>query len=193
MSRHPIEDQVLLKCVKNSLFAEQSELQIALRSQGIDMPQATLSRRLKRLNIAKVNGIYKVVHQKAATPITQITKILPNLIIINTLPGHANSIAYIVDEEFVAEQIFGIAGTIAGDDTIFVAVDGSYLGDAYAGLKKFFFLKIKNAASSVAKAFIFLVALHEVNTRGRGGIGRHTRLRIWRRKSWGFKSLRPHQ
>jgi len=138
MSRHPIEDQVLLKCVKNSLFAEQSELQIALRSQGIDMPQATLSRRLKRLNIAKVNGIYKVVHQKAATPITQITKILPNLIIINTLPGHANSIAYIVDEEFVAEQIFGIAGTIAGDDTIFVAVDGSYLGDAYTGLKKFF-------------------------------------------------------
>lgn len=28
---------------------------------------------------------------------------------------------------------------------------------------------------------------------GRGGIGRHTRLRIWRRKLWGFKSLRPHQ
>jgi hypothetical protein len=28
---------------------------------------------------------------------------------------------------------------------------------------------------------------------GRGGIGRHARLRIWWRKPWGFKSLRPHQ
>ncbi len=27
---------------------------------------------------------------------------------------------------------------------------------------------------------------------GRGGIGRHARLRIWWRKPWGFKSLRPH-
>ena len=27
---------------------------------------------------------------------------------------------------------------------------------------------------------------------GRGEIGRRTRLRIWRRKAWGFKSLRPY-
>ena len=31
------------------------------------------------------------------------------------------------------------------------------------------------------------------STRGCGEIGRHTRLRIWRRKAWGFESLRPHQ
>ncbi len=29
--------------------------------------------------------------------------------------------------------------------------------------------------------------------RGRGGIGRHARFRIWWRKPWGFESLRPHQ
>ena len=28
--------------------------------------------------------------------------------------------------------------------------------------------------------------------RGRGGTGRRTRFRFWRRKAWGFKSLRPH-
>ncbi len=27
---------------------------------------------------------------------------------------------------------------------------------------------------------------------GRGEIGRRARLRIWFRKEWGFKSLRPH-
>ena len=30
-------------------------------------------------------------------------------------------------------------------------------------------------------------------TSGCGGIGRRTRLRIWRRKAWGFDSLHPHQ
>ncbi len=30
------------------------------------------------------------------------------------------------------------------------------------------------------------------NASGRGGIGRHTRLRIWRREAWGFESLRPY-
>src|SRR5258708_5403328 len=29
--------------------------------------------------------------------------------------------------------------------------------------------------------------------RGCGGIGRHARFRFWWRKSWGFKSLHPHQ
>ena len=29
--------------------------------------------------------------------------------------------------------------------------------------------------------------------RGSGGIGRRTRLRIWRLTAWGFKSLLPHQ
>src|SRR4051812_18440107 len=34
---------------------------------------------------------------------------------------------------------------------------------------------------------------HEALSGGRGGIGRHARLRISCRKAWGFKSLRPHQ
>ena len=138
MSRHPIEDEVLLKCIKSATFAEQSDLQIALKSKGVDMPQATLSRRLKKLNIAKVSGVYQVVKQNSATPITRITQLAPNLIVINTLPGHANSVAYVIDEEFVSEESFGISGTIAGDDTIFIAVDSKQLSNAYGQLKDFF-------------------------------------------------------
>lgn len=140
MSRHPIEDEVLLKCIKETAFAEQSDLQTALKDKGIDMPQATLSRRLKKLNVAKVNGAYQVIKQHKITPITQITQLPPNLIVINTLPGHANSIAYVIDEEFVSEQIFGISGTIAGDDTIFIAVAEARLSTAYEKLKEFFSL-----------------------------------------------------
>ena len=138
MSRHPIEDEVLLKCIKSATFAEQCDLQEALKSKGVDMPQATLSRRLKKLNIAKVNGVYQVVKQRSATPITRINQLAPNLIVINTLPGHANSVAYVIDEEFVCEESFGISGTIAGDDTIFIAVDSKQLSAAYKHLKDFF-------------------------------------------------------
>ncbi len=138
MSRHPIEDEVLLKCIKSATFAEQSDLQAALKSKGVDMPQATLSRRLKKLNIAKVSGVYQVVKQNSVTPITRITQLAPNLIVINTLPGHANSVAYVIDEEFVSEESFGISGTIAGDDTIFIAVDSKQLSNAYGQLKDFF-------------------------------------------------------
>lgn len=138
MSRHPIEDKILLKCIKEATFAEQSNLQTALKGKGIDMPQATLSRRLKKLNVAKVNGSYQVIKQISSTPVTRISQLPPNLIVINTLPGHANSVAYVIDDEFVNDQAFGIAGTIAGDDTIFIAIEESRLATAYEKLKEFF-------------------------------------------------------
>ena len=141
MSRHPIEDEVLIKCIKSATFAEQSDLQAALKAKGVDMPQATLSRRLKKLNVAKVNGVYQIVKQNTSAPVIRITQLPPNLIVINTLSGHANSVAYVVDEEFVTDESFGISGTIAGDDTIFVAVDSKQLDATYKQLKDFFFEK----------------------------------------------------
>lgn len=141
MSRHPIEDEILLKCIKNSAFTEQADLQNALKDKGIDMPQATLSRRLKKLSIAKVNGTYQVIKQHSLSPIIRITQLPPNLIVINTLPGHANSVAYVIDDEFVKEQTFGVSGTIAGDDTIFIAVNGKQLAEAYKQLRSFFLLE----------------------------------------------------
>lgn len=138
MSRQPFEDAVLVKLVKNKAYAEQADLQIALKTSGVDMPQATLSRRLKKLNIAKVSGIYQVIRQRSLNPVTNITQLAPNLLIINTFPGHANSVAIIIDDEFVNEQLYGITGSIAGDDTIFVAIQSNQLKTAYQQLKTFF-------------------------------------------------------
>ena len=102
------------------------------------MPQATLSRRLKKLNIAKVSGIYQIIKQSTLNPIIKITEVSPNLLIINTIPGNANSVAYIIDDEFVSDQLYGILGSIAGDDTIFVAVNPKQFDVAVEQLKKFF-------------------------------------------------------
>ena len=138
MSRLPFEDEVLLKLVKSKNYAEQADLQVALKSSGVEMPQATLSRRLKKLNIAKVSGIYQIIKQSTLNPIIKITEVSPNLLIINTIPGNANSVAYIIDDEFVSDQLYGILGSIAGDDTIFVAVNPKQFDVAVEQLKKFF-------------------------------------------------------
>lgn len=137
MERRSREDEALLRCIKMSDYNDQSHLQIALKEQGINMPQATLSRRLKKLNIVKVGGVYQSIKKELGTPVRAVTKLGPNLIIINTLPGHANSVAFSVDEEFVSLQSYGIAGTIAGDDTVFVAVNERQLKEACSQLKKF--------------------------------------------------------
>lgn len=133
MSREPFENEVILDLVKKGDFAEQADLQEALKAKAIEMPQATLSRRLKKLNIIKVNGAYKVVKQRSIVPVTAVTPVAPNLIVIRTLPGHADGVAYNIDEEF-SGKLSGVAGTIAGDDTIFVAVQADCLEAAFKDL-----------------------------------------------------------
>jgi transcriptional regulator of arginine metabolism len=113
------EDSLILKIIESNFFSEQKDIIKLLSDNGVDMPQATLSRRFKRLNINKINGVYKVVKQSEIKIVLEISLCLPNLIIIRTIPGHANSVAFKID----GSVIEGVRGTIAGDDTIFVAVE----------------------------------------------------------------------
>lgn len=113
------EDSLILKIVESNFFSEQKDIIKMLRDNGVDMPQATLSRRFKRLNINKINGVYKVVKQSEIKIVLEILLCLPNLIIVRTIPGHANSVAFKIDGSVVE----GVRGTIAGDDTIFVAIE----------------------------------------------------------------------
>nr|WP_241480481.1 hypothetical protein [Legionella norrlandica] len=52
---------MILSIVQTENIAEQSDLQHSLKKRGYDIPQATLSRRLKKMKIAKVSGYYKVI------------------------------------------------------------------------------------------------------------------------------------
>lgn len=101
------------------------------------MKQATLSRDLKQLKVAKaasMNGhyvyvlpnetMYKRVHtplratEMMAVPGFQSINFSGNLGVIRTRPGYASSIAYNIDNSEIPE----ILGTIAGDDTIFIVI-----------------------------------------------------------------------
>lgn len=115
----------------------QEELLKALTMEGFQLTQATLSRDLKQLKVAKaasMNGNYVYVlpnntMYKRMTDTNSATELLryngfisiefsSNLAVIKTRPGYASSLAYDIDNSCFHE----IIGTIAGDDTIILVI-----------------------------------------------------------------------
>ena len=110
-------------------ISSQEMLMKLLEKQGYELTQATLSRDLKYLKVAKMpddmSGYVYILSDKeqAVEDVDHSGSGFSGLISINfahgmailrTLPGHANSIAYTID----SMDAYEIAGTIAGDDTI---------------------------------------------------------------------------
>ncbi|RUR13112.1 arginine repressor [Legionella sp. km772] len=125
MTHDGLVDDLILSIVHSEAIAEQSDLQNSLRKRGHEMPQATLSRRLKKLNIVKVSGLYKVIdYKQPGLPLVLNVQVSEfGLIVLQTHPGNANSLAYYIDRKYVSFAIHeqnnsGILGTIAGDDTV---------------------------------------------------------------------------
>lgn len=124
MKTKKIVDNHIIDIIQKEPVREQSDLQEILRVRGYDIPQATLSRKLKKLNIVKVDGIYKIIEFTASSlPVVLGMKISDfGLIILHTHSGNANSLAYFIDQKYVNynDNDSIIMGTIAGDDTVLV-------------------------------------------------------------------------
>lgn len=127
-----------LKLLISSMeLSSQEEVLRALKKEGYSLTQATLSRDLKQLKVAKaasINGKYvyvlpnETMYRRVSTP-KQVSEMLAtpgflslnfsgNIGVIKTRPGYASSIAYNIDNSDIPE----ILGTIAGDDTILVVI-----------------------------------------------------------------------
>ena len=122
-SRHLAIKQIIAQ----SPIANQEELCDALAKAGYDVTQATLSRDLKELGIARVNtpdGPRYVMHHQSEERRLQsvisyeIERIDANevMVIIRTLPGRAPGVASFIDSLRNSD----ILGTLAGDDTVLV-------------------------------------------------------------------------
>ncbi len=123
MSHDPAIDSLIRALIQQKKIAEQADLQTYLLERGHDIPQATLSRRLKKLKIAKVNGIYQCVELNMPhLPMVLKMEVSDfGLIVLRTHPGQANSIASFLDQKYV-QSANGLLGTLAGDDTILLIV-----------------------------------------------------------------------
>jgi transcriptional regulator of arginine metabolism len=122
----------ILRLVQERDLSTQAELADALRKHGIDTVQATVSRDVAQLGLVKVrNAKGRLVYalpgsadldrlselasalRRSATSLTAAA----NLVVIHTPPGSASVLASAIDRAALPD----VAGTIAGDDTIFVA------------------------------------------------------------------------
>lgn len=119
----------LLDLIKRHPAANQSEIVNRLKETGLLATQASVSRDVRELGLIKIRGHY--MPAATAVPamdyspdepetelITNIEPIGANLVIIHTTPGAASSVGVVLDDRKLPE----VAATIAGDDTIFVAV-----------------------------------------------------------------------
>ena len=124
--------------ISSRTMRSQEELLGALREEGFQLTQATLSRDLKMLKVVKASGVdgnYVYVlpnitmYKRVSTPahVKEMMRVpgflsisfSGNMGVIKTRPGYASSIAYNIDNA----RIDTILGTIAGDDTIFIVID----------------------------------------------------------------------
>ena len=129
--------EALRLIISSQQLGSQDELLSALQKEGFKLTQATLSRDLKQLKVAKAasmsgNYVYvlpnETMYKRVSSPntIREMMKVpgfvsinfSGNIGIIKTRPGYASSIAWNIDNSDIPE----ILGTIAGDDTIFIVI-----------------------------------------------------------------------
>lgn len=113
--------QTLLNLISVERIASQSELARRLRSRNFDVTQASISRDLEELGVIKASGIYTLPQKPSGAAIFGLASLETsgeNLVVAKCDSGLASAAAVKID----AARISEIVGTIAGDDTIFIAV-----------------------------------------------------------------------
>ena len=108
-------------------LSSQDDLARRLESEGFSVTQSSVSRDLRELGVAKIQGIYRLAAETesngAPTPefpaelISNVTAAGPNLLVIHTVIGGAQRIGLAIDRTTWPE----VVGTVAGDDTVFLA------------------------------------------------------------------------
>ena len=112
--------QTILDLIRAKNITRQEELTMMLSGAGYTVNQSSVSRDLIELGVVKVNGFYALPQPDAQRNFGLVALNLAgdNLIVAQCESGLASAVAVRIDRAKIAE----IVGTIAGDDTIFIAV-----------------------------------------------------------------------
>jgi transcriptional regulator of arginine metabolism len=111
-------DQLILRHLEPQDISDQRILLERLQAEGLELTLATLSRHLKKLNVRKDAGVYRRMEPPPVVPVPfSTTKVKPNLLIVKTGSGLAQALALALD----TSDLKYLAGTVAGDDTLFCA------------------------------------------------------------------------
>jgi transcriptional regulator of arginine metabolism len=121
----------LLRLVQERALTTQEEVAEALREEGLDAVQTTISRDIAQLGLMKVRDeagrlVYALPGAADLDRLSELTAALRrwaqtltpshNLLVINTPPGYASALARAIDQARLPD----VVGCVAGDDTIMV-------------------------------------------------------------------------
>ena len=118
----------ILELISTVQVRTQEELVEALAQDGWDVTQSSVSRDIAELGLVKVDGVYhrpptdelKAVDPNELRIRESVLRVDPAgdaLVVLRTPPGEANRVAVAIDRLAWPS----IVGTLAGDDTIFIA------------------------------------------------------------------------
>src|ERR1041384_4872900 len=109
----------ILNLIRAKRIGTQEELRAHLEHTGVPATQSSVSRDLEELGVIKHHGFYAMPHANgdAARGLLSLDVAGEVLIVAKCLPGRASSVAVEIDDAAVPE----IVGTLAGEDTIFIA------------------------------------------------------------------------
>jgi transcriptional regulator of arginine metabolism len=111
--------KAILDLVRREPVQTQAELAAALGRMGLSATQATVSRDIQDLGLVRTGSGYRVGTPVAVPPelVLSVT-VVEFLAVVRTPPGTAALVARAIDES----ELEGVAGTVAGDDTIIVVL-----------------------------------------------------------------------
>ena len=112
--------QAVINLINAKNIATQEQLTKALTEAGFSVTQSSVSRDLDELGIVKVGGFYAIPNKAndARFGFLELEFAGENLIVAKCESGLASAVAVQIDRAKIIE----IVGTLAGDDTIFIAV-----------------------------------------------------------------------
>jgi transcriptional regulator of arginine metabolism len=136
--------RALADLLRRTRLSRQDELVAALRTLGHEVTQATVSRDLDQLGAVKIRGGGETRYalpddlSPSSTPETRlralfgewVRAVVPaaSLVVLKTPPGSAHLVGVALD----SADLSGVAGTICGDDTLFVATSSPAAAEALA-------------------------------------------------------------
>ncbi|HEU4596536.1 MAG TPA: hypothetical protein VFS10_15475 [Pyrinomonadaceae bacterium] len=113
--------RTILNLIRAKRIGTQQDLTAQLRRAGVVATQSSVSRDLVELGVVKLNGHYTLPAAPvgaAAQGLLSLDTAGDCLVVAKCEPGLASAVAVQIDRAALAE----IVGTLAGEDTIFIAV-----------------------------------------------------------------------
>ncbi|MGH7863239.1 MAG: arginine repressor [Candidatus Dormibacteraceae bacterium] len=109
--------RAILDLVRERPVQTQRDLAQALAGKGFSATQATVSRDLQEMGLWRSSGGWAAAPAGLEELVLSVTEV-EFMLVVRTPPGTANLVARAIDES----SLEGVAGTLAGDDTILVVL-----------------------------------------------------------------------